>query len=101
MDIFNTKPKRCRIDTLVEVSLWKQNTVIISKLIQITYISVQHSYTFLEPGPPIESMIRGRMHVPIFSGKGAFFGRSLGKISRGKPGKGVFFVIANGNQYPK
>ena len=45
------------------------------------------------------------MRVPIFSGKGIFFGRSLGKISRENQEKGFFFffffVIANGNQYPR
>ena len=38
------------------------------------------------------------MHVPIFSGKGVFW--PWEDFPR-KPEKGVFFVIANGNQYPK
>ena len=41
--------------------------------------------------------ISGRMHVPIFSGKGGTFilGICLGKISQESKGKGVFFVKTN------
>ena len=39
--------------------------------------------------------------MPIFSGKGVFFSSNLGKIFRESPEKGVIFVIANGDQYPR
>ena len=43
------------------------------------------------------------MRVPIFSGKGVYliWRCSLGKVSIESPGKGVIFVIANANQYPR
>ena len=57
---------------------------------------------WISPPPPHSNAWGGRMRIPIFSGKGVFFGRSLGKISRENPEKGVFFfVIVNGNQYPR
>ena len=51
--------------------------------------------------PPPRDTWGGHMRIPIFSGKGGTFDRSLGKISRENPEKGVFFVSANGNQYPR
>ena len=53
------------------------------------------------PPPPLEC-IRGLHVCSHFIGdRGMYFRRSLGNISRESPGKGVFFVIANGNQYPR
>ena len=51
--------------------------------------------------PPPHSIARGgRMRIPIFSGKGVFLAAVSG--SRENPEKGgVFFVTANGNQYPR
>ena len=59
-----------------------------------------HSHSTPRPLPHSNAR-RGRMRILIFSGKGVFFGRSLGKISRENPEQGVFFVVANGNQYPR
>ena len=54
-----------------------------------------HSYHFRIPH---SNALGGRKRVPIFLVNGVFGGRSLGKISRENPGKGVFLVIAKGNQ---
>ena len=49
------------------------------------------------PPPPLEC-IRGQHACSNFLGeRGIYLGDSLGKISRKSPGKGVLFVIANGN----
>ena len=52
-----------------------------------------HQLSFMSsppPPPPLECIRGRRMQVPIFSGKGIFFGRSLGKIYREKQEKGCF-----------
>ena len=54
------------------------------------------------PPPPEIRIHKGAACVFQFSPeRWVFCGRSVGKISRESPGKGVFFAIANGNQYPR
>ena len=49
------------------------------------------------PPPSTLEWMRGPHAYSHFLGKGGIMGRSLGKIFRRNPGKGVFLVIANGN----
>ena len=54
----------------------------------------------LSPAPT--RMHKGSHVCSHFLGKGVVIKRSVGKITRESPGKGVFsFVIVNGNQYPR
>ena len=50
----------------------------------------------IEPRPlPLHSNTQGgRMRIPIFSGKGVFFSRGLGNISRENTEKGVCFLYS-------
>ena len=52
---------------------------------------LQSEFKYLLPPPPLESI-----RVPIISGKGCIF-----SVVSGKPGRGLFFVIAHGNHCPR
>ena len=66
----------------------------ISELLSYTTGATRHSATATHPPPPTR-MHKGVACVFPFSREGVFFlgGRSLGKISRKRPGNGMFFVL--------